>query len=103
MLLLDIHLDGGGIKCAPALSGGDNLRYELRVCDGFARLHDPDNGCLRFKSAVHHDLFMSLLIFFCGLLCLNLVDFNAVFGIRKIGIHAERVGIIDILAFRSLC
>lgn len=103
MLLLDIHLDGGGVKCAPGLSGGDDLRDELCVGDGFARLHDPNNGCLRFKSAVHHDLFMSLLVFFCGLLCLNLVDFNAVFGIRKIGVHAERVSMIDILAFRGLC
>lgn len=73
------------------------------MCDGFARLHDSNNGCLCFKSAVHDDLFMSLLVFFCGLLCLNLVDFNAVFGIKEIDIHAERVGVIDILAFRGLC
>ena len=73
------------------------------MCNGLARLHDSDNGCLRFKSAVHDDLFMSLLVFFCGLLCLNLVDFNAVFDIRKIGIHAERIGLIDIFAFRGLC
>lgn len=73
------------------------------MCDGFARLHDSNNGCLRFKSAVHDDLFMSLLVFFCCLLCLNLVDFNAVFGIRKIDIHAERVGVVNIFTFRGLC
>ena len=73
------------------------------MCNGFARLHDPNNGCLCFKSAVHNDLFMCLLVFFCGLLCLNLVDFNAEFGIRKIDVHAESVGVIDIFAFRVLC
>lgn len=102
MLLLDIHLDGSRIQGASGLGGRDDLRDEHCVCDGFARLHDSDNGCLCFKSAVHDDLFMSLLIFFCGLLCLNLVDFNAVFGIRKINIHAECVRVIDIFAFRDL-
>ena len=70
--------------------------------DRLPTLHYSHNRRLGFETAVSRNSLMCLLVFLLCLLCLNLIDFNAVFGVLETVIYGEGIGIIDILALRVL-
>ena len=67
--------------------------------DLLSALHDAHNGSLRFVIAIRGHALVGLLILGFGLLCLDLVDFDTVPGIRKAMVDGKSVASIDIFAF----
>lgn len=69
------------------------------MCDRFSSLQNSDNRRLGLKLPVCSDALMGFLVLGLGLAGLNLVDLDAVLGVRKGGIDGEGVGRINVLAF----
>ena len=72
------------------------------MCDLLSALHDPHNCRLCLESPISGHALMGLLVFLLGLLGLDLVDLDAVFGVREAVIDVESISNIDVLAFRQL-
>ena len=70
--------------------------------DGFAGLHDPDDGGLGLEVAVFGDALVGFLVLRRGFFRLDLVDFDAEFGVGEIEVEAERVAVVDLFAFGVL-
>ena len=62
-------------------------------------LHDPNNSSLGFVVAICSYTFVCLLVLGFGLFGLDLIDFDAVFYVGEVGVDAECVGVVDVLAF----
>ena len=67
--------------------------------DCLAALHDPHDRRLRFEIPVFGDADVRFFVFFFGLAELDLVDLDAVFGVREGVVEGEGVGVVDVFAF----
>lgn len=61
-------------------------------------LHDPHHGRLRLVRAIGGHALMRFLVLLFRLLGLDLVDFDAVFGVGEGGVEGEGVGFVDVFA-----
>ena len=106
-LLLDqtinIPLDTADFQRTPIPCRLDGLTNQLGVTDPFPRLQNPDDGGLRLIVAVGRNPFVGLFVLSRGLLQLNGVDLDAVFGVGERSIDSECIGFVDLAAFRVLC
>jgi hypothetical protein len=93
---VDIPLDIRHRQHAPAHRRLDNLTHELLVSDRLAGFHDPHNRGLGFEVAVLGHAHVRLFVLFLGLFELDLVDFDAVFGVREVRVEGEGVGGRDV-------
>ena len=102
VILLNVGFDIRWVKRAAVPRRGDDFADELRVRDGLSALHDAYNGRLGLEGAVSRDSLMCLLILLLGLLSLDLIDFDAVFGVLEVVVDTEGVAIVDVFAFGVL-
>ncbi len=72
------------------------------MCDRLSALHDPHDSSLRFEVTVSSDSLVGLLVLGFGLFGLNLVDLDAVLGMREAEVHVEGIANIDVFAFGGL-
>jgi hypothetical protein len=79
--------------------GLDNLTHQFRMPNRLATLHDPHNRRLGLEIPVFGNTHVSFFVFFFGFFELDLVDFDAVFGVREVGVEGEGVGGRDFFAF----
>lgn len=67
-----------------------------------ATLHDTHNRRLRLVVAIRRDSFVGRLVLFFGFFELDLVDFDAHFGVLEGAVVGEFVGVVDVFAFGFL-
>ena len=77
----------------------DDLTDELRMTDGLPAFHDAHDRCLRLEVAVFRDAHVRFFVFLFGLFELDLVDFDAIFGVSEVRVEGEGVSGRDVFAF----
>jgi len=77
----------------------NNLTHKLRVPNRLPALHDAHDRRLRLEVPVFCDAHVRFFVFFFGLFELDLVDLDAVFGVREVWVEGEGVGRGDVFAF----
>ncbi len=70
--------------------------------DRLAALHNPHDGRLSLIMPVGRNALVRLFVFFPGLFELDLIDFDAIFGIRKGVIDGEGVVLANVSALGCL-
>jgi hypothetical protein len=73
------------------------------MLDRLPALHDPHYCGLGLVVSISSYTFVSLLVLGFGFLELDLVDFNAVFGVGEGGVVGEGVADIDVATLGVLC
>ena len=86
---------------APTHCLGNHLRHQLRMRNRLAALHDAHNRRLALEITVLSDADMCFLVLLFSLLELDLVDFDAILGVREVGVDAEGVCGVDFAAAGS--
>lgn len=69
------------------------------MADGLPALHNAHDRRLRLEVAVFRDAHVRFFVFLSGLFELDLVDFDAIFGVSKVRVEGEGVSGRDIFAF----
>lgn len=95
-ILLDVH----HVQDTSTLGLLDHLGDQFRMCDGLSPFHDPDNRRLGLELSICGDALVRLFVLEFGLAGLDLVDFDAIFGVRERGVDGEGIGGVDIFTFR---
>lgn len=80
----------------------DRLAHQLLMAYTLPGLEDADHSGLTLEVPVLCHANMSLFVLFFGLFELDLIDLDAVFGVREVGVDAEAVGCVDVFALGSL-
>ena len=71
--------------------------------DQLSTLQDPDDSSLTLEVAIFGNADVRFFVFLLGFFELDLVDFDAVFGVLEVGVHAEGVGFVDVFASGMFC
>ena len=88
---IDILLDISHPKHTSAHRGLDDFSHEFLMRDQLPTLENAHDGCLALEVTVFRNTNVSFLILFLGLLELDLIDLDAVFGMLEIWIDRECV------------
>ena len=97
---LNVLLNVPHIQHTSALSLLDHLGNQFCMCNRLSALHDSDNRRLGLELSVCGNALVRFFVLGFGLAGLDLVDFDAILGMRERGISGEGVGGVDIFTFR---
>lgn len=70
--------------------------------DLLSSFHNANNGSLGFVIAVRGNTLVGLFVLLYSLLCLDLIDLDPIFRIRKVEVDTESVALINIFTLRGL-
>lgn len=71
--------------------------------DRLSTLQNSHNRRLALKVAIFSDTDVCLFVLLFGLFELDLVDFDAVFRVREVGVDGEGIVLVDFFAFGVFC